>query len=137
MEEADLLQLLSCALTCAVLAKAGPQRSRLLASLYKDERTARLENYEILEKMFMDRILRKPEVVKFQNTLQDHQKAILGSGFTVLEKAIIEHNMVAISKIYNNITFEELGNILEISAIKAEQIVANMVGEQRITATLD
>jgi COP9 signalosome complex subunit 4 len=45
--------------------------------------------------------------------------------------------MVAISRIYNNITFEELGNILEISAIKAEQIVANMVAETRITATLD
>lgn len=85
----------------------------------------------------MDRILRKPEVAKFEQTLQGHQKALLGSGFTVLEKAIIEHNMVAISKIYNNITFEELGNILEISAIKAEQIVANMVGEHRITATLD
>jgi COP9 signalosome complex subunit 4 len=120
VQESDLMQLLTCAVTCAVLAKAGPQRSRLLATLYKDERSQRLENYEILEKMFMDRILRKPEVEKFSQTLQDHQKAVTGSGFTVLEKAIIEHNMVAISRIYNNITFEELGNILEISAIKAE-----------------
>jgi COP9 signalosome complex subunit 4 len=66
------MQLLTMAVTCAVLAKAGPQRSRLLATLYKDERSQRLENFEILEKMFMDRILRKPEVEKFSQTLQDH-----------------------------------------------------------------
>jgi len=45
---------------CAVLAQAGPRRSRLLATFYKDERTSELPKvYPILEKMFMDRILKK------------------------------------------------------------------------------
>lgn len=33
------------------------QRSRLLATLYKDERSVRLPNFAMLEKMFMDRLL--------------------------------------------------------------------------------
>lgn len=137
VDESDLMQLLQNAVVCTILAKAGPLRSRLLATLYKDERTANLPTFEILEKMFMDRILRKPEVRKFGDTLQEHQKAMLSSGFTVLDKAIIEHNMVAVSKIYNNITFEELGALLEITPLQAEKIVATMVSEGRLKASLD
>lgn len=137
IDESDLMQLLQNAVVCTILAKAGPLRSRLLATLYKDERTANLPTFEILERMFMDRILRKPEVRKFGDTLQDHQKAMLSSGFTVLDKAIIEHNMVAVSKIYNNITFEELGALLEITPLQAEKIVATMVSEGRLKASLD
>lgn len=37
--------------TCAILAKAGPQRSRIFATLYRDERSFRLPNYRILEKV--------------------------------------------------------------------------------------
>lgn len=32
-----------------------------------------------------------------------------GDGFTILEKAVIEHNMVAASRVYDNIRFKELG----------------------------
>jgi len=37
--ESDLIQLLTNSATCAILASAGPARSRLLATLYKDERS--------------------------------------------------------------------------------------------------
>ena len=40
------------AIQCAILAKAGPQRSRMLAMLYKDERSSKLEIHSILEKMY-------------------------------------------------------------------------------------
>ena len=52
-------------------------------------------------------------------------------------KALIEHNIEVISKIYQNISFEELGRFLEITADKAEQIIAQMVSENRISAVLD
>jgi len=39
----DLLELLGKAVTCAVLGKAGPQRSRVLGLLHKDERVLSLE----------------------------------------------------------------------------------------------
>ena len=47
---------------------------------------------------------------------QAHQKAITADGSTILEHAVIEHNLLAASKLYNNITFEGLGqNLLELS----------------------
>jgi hypothetical protein len=46
------LYALTQAVVCAILAPAGPQRSRSLATLYKDDRTARLPVFPILEKMY-------------------------------------------------------------------------------------
>ncbi len=47
---------------CCILAAAGPQRSRVLANLYKDERTARLPVFPFLEKVYLEHILRRKEV---------------------------------------------------------------------------
>ena len=57
------------AVTCAILAPAGPQRSRLLGTLYKDERSQSLPNYSVLEKMYMERLLRPAEVEAFASSL--------------------------------------------------------------------
>ena len=46
--------------------------------------------------------------------LQTHQKATMSDGSTILEHAVIEHNLLAASKLYNNITFSGLGALLEI-----------------------
>jgi hypothetical protein len=37
-------------------------------------------------------------------------------GFQVLDRAVAEHNLFAASKLYNNITCEELGNLLRVTA---------------------
>jgi len=39
-------------------------------------------------------------------------------GSTILERAVVEHNLLSASKLYNNITFAELGNLLGISPTK-------------------
>jgi len=49
--EAERPHALQAAIVCAILAAAGPQRSRMLATLYKDERSGSLETFPILEKM--------------------------------------------------------------------------------------
>jgi COP9 signalosome complex subunit 4 len=116
--ERERLDALKCAVTCAILANAGPQRSRVLATLYKDERCSKLDIYDILEKMYLERVLRKPEVQKFAADLKPHQMALLSDGSTVLDRAVIEHNLLSSSKIYNNITFAELGSLLEITPEK-------------------
>ncbi len=53
---------LSAAVTCVILAPPGPQRSRVLAQLYKDERCMRLPLYLFLEKVYLERILGTAEV---------------------------------------------------------------------------
>jgi COP9 signalosome complex subunit 4 len=75
--------------------------------------------------MFLDRILRKQEVDKFQEMLEPHQLAKLADGSTVLERAVIEHNLLAASKVYNNITFDELGALLNITPEKVYFLVSH------------
>ena len=56
----------------------------------------------------------RTELVEFDAMLQTHQKATMSDGSTILEHAVIEHNLLAASKLYNNITFSGLGALLEI-----------------------
>jgi len=135
--EAERLEALQYAVVCAILAAAGPQRSRMLATLYKDERSSKVEVYPILEKMYLERILRKPEVEKFAKQLKPHQMALLSDGSTVLDRAVIEHNLLSASKLYKNITFAELGQLLSIPPEKAEKVASRMMVEDRLKGSID
>lgn len=111
----------------------------MLATLFKDERCQQLPAYSILEKMYLDRIIRRSELQEFEALLQPHQKActIDGLGSTILDRAVIEHNLLSASKLYNNITFEELGALLEIPPTKAEKIASQMITEGRMNGYID
>ncbi|KAI9189392.1 hypothetical protein H9P43_000825 [Blastocladiella emersonii ATCC 22665] len=132
-------QLLEKAVTCAVLAGAGPQRSRMLASLYKDERVQKLPHvyWSVLEKMHLGRILRIHEVTDFVKLLSGHHLAKLADGATVLDRAVIQHNLLSASLIYANISFAELGRLLGITAAEAERTAARMIGELRLQGRVD
>jgi COP9 signalosome complex subunit 4 len=56
---------------CALLAPAGVQRTRLLATFYKDERSNKFSCYSLLEKMFKQRIVTKEEMENFNSVLSD------------------------------------------------------------------
>ncbi|KAF4143427.1 PCI domain-containing protein [Phytophthora infestans] len=133
----DLLELLSKAVTCAILASAGPQRSRLLGTLYKDERVKNSEHVAILEKMYTEQLIRRPELVQFEKSLLPHQRAVLSNGFTVLENAFLEHNLLAASRVYSSIALVELGKLLEIEPANAERVAATMIGEDRMKGSID
>lgn len=136
--EEDLMHLLAKAVTCAILASAGPQRKRMLNLLYKDERSKTLTtSWMVLEKMYMERILSNAEVVAFEQTLEPHQKAILADGATVLERAVLEHNVLAATKIYANVSFAELAKLLNIAESRAESIASAMIKEKRMSGTID
>lgn len=137
IDEADLLALLKCGVTCAILAPAGPQRSRILALLCKDERIRSIEHFDILHKMFMDRLIRGTEVQKFEESLLPHQKAKMPDGATVLERAVLQHNVLAASRVYKNMRLPELGHLLEVPPEKAERIAAKMISEQRLDGYID
>ncbi|OAD54389.1 COP9 signalosome complex subunit 4 [Eufriesea mexicana] len=79
IHEDERMTALRNALICTVLASAGQQRSRMLATLFKDERCQQLPAYSILEKMYLDRIIRRSELQEFEALLQAHQKAKLGA----------------------------------------------------------
>ena len=94
--------------------------------------------------------LRQEEVAAFAASLAPHQVATLNDGSTVcqrapactparpacnpslhpraaqvLERAVIEHNMLAASKLYTNISFEQLGALLGIEATKVSALAGS------------
>lgn len=137
IDEEERLQALSAAITCAVLAPAGPQRGRQLAKLYKDERATDAPEFGILEKIFLDRLLSPTEVATFAAGLKEHQLAKTSDGSTVLDKAVLEHNLLAVSRIYANITFENLGKLLGVDADRAEVYASGMIESSRLSGSID
>ena len=139
----DLLQMLGRAATCAILS-SGPQRQRVLRLVYKDPRLSQLDSISefeqhstILKKMYKNQVLKKEELVNFEASLAPHQKAVMGDGLTIMERAVLEHNMVAVSKLYSSIYFSELGRILGVDATKAEKIAAKMIVSDVFGGTID
>ena len=61
----------------------------------------------------------------------------MGDGLTIMERAVIEHNMVAVSKLYLSIYMSELGKILGVDARKAEQTAANMIMDGSLNGSID
>ncbi|KZO97975.1 hypothetical protein CALVIDRAFT_512513 [Calocera viscosa TUFC12733] len=170
LDEEDRMQCLSAAVTCAVLAPAGPQRSRILATLYRDDRTQDLPSHTILSKMFLDHILRPSEVAGFEATLKSHQLAKIAQSSsdkastaaaasrdedveiqdadaepvitrtgptTVLDRAVLEHNLLSASMIYNNITFAGLGSLLSLTPGAAETMARRMIEQGRLRGWID
>ncbi|KAJ3119030.1 hypothetical protein HDU96_003205 [Phlyctochytrium bullatum] len=155
MAEDEKMGCLGQAVTCCVLAPAGPQRSRLLATLYRDERVREHFSgagdgnlFSILEKMYLDRLLSRAEVEAFASTLKPHHLAKVGGGggaqgdglmpgATVLDRAVIEHNILAASRLYHHIRFDELGVLLGVPSENAEHVASRMIGEGRVNGTID
>ncbi|KJZ78404.1 hypothetical protein HIM_02442 [Hirsutella minnesotensis 3608] len=133
----ERLHTLAMAVKCAILAPAGPARSRALGRLYKDERAAQLGEFGILEKMFLDRLLSSAEVDAFAEGLAPHQLATTSDGSTVLAKAVVEHNLLGASRLYGNIRFEALGSLLGLDPERAEETTARMIEQGRLVGRID
>lgn len=137
IDEEERMQALSAAITCAVLAPAGPMRGRQLGKLYKDERANDTPEYSILEKIFLDRLLSPAEVQAFAANLKEHQLAKTSDGSTVLDKAVLEHNLLAISRLYANIGTDSLGSLLGVDGDRAEAYAAGMIESNRLSGSID
>lgn len=130
----ELLQFLGRAATCAILAPAGPQKQRILHKIASDSRLDRLKGLPefgthptILQKLSRTHIVKADELQQFKQGLQEHQTAVMGDGLTILERGIVEHNMIAVHKFYQSIYFTELSTILGVDADQAERIAAAMI----------
>ena len=44
------------------------------------------------------RLIKRTELAEFEGLLQTHQKAVMSDGCSILEHAVIEHNLLAASK---------------------------------------
>lgn len=169
IDEGERNMMLSAAVTASILAPAGPQRSRILATLIRDERTVSLPQHTILTKTFLDQFIRPNEIKSFEKLLGPHQLAALprseaepdrsvklgggedaemGNGddeeesartgpSTVLDRAMMEHNIIAASRLYTNITLRGLGSLLDVHSSGAETMARRMIVQGRLKAEID
>lgn len=140
----EMYHMLGRAATCAVLAPSGPQRQRVLGHIANDPRLpelARLPEFAthaaIVKKMHTRQILRPHELTQFEASLAPHQKAVMGDGLTIMERGVVEHNMIAVSNLYESIYVSELAQILGVSDKKAESIAASMIMDGSLHCTID
>ena len=94
-EADEQLEVLKAAMTCAILSPASDMKVRLLGVIYKDERSQTvLPHHELVEKLHMGVVVKKAEVAEFESKeLKDYQKTTDQDGYTVLQKALLEHNI--------------------------------------------
>jgi len=139
----DLLQLLGRAATCAILAPSGAQKHRVLGLVYQDDRLHQLDAMASLEthamlvtKMYCSQVIRPAEVVQFEASLSDHQKALRGDGYTIVQQSVMEHNMISVSRLYKSIYLTELSKILG-NNVAAEKMAATMIMEGSLHGEID
>jgi len=138
----DLLQMLGRAATCAILAPSGAQKQRVLGLLFSDARLHQLDAMTSLEthaslvtKMFRTQVIRPDELVQFEASLADHQKALRGDRLSIIQHAVIEHNMIAVSRLYKSIYLAQLSKIL--GGVPAEKMAATMIMEGSLHGEID
>lgn len=144
LDAEELLQFLGRATTCAILAPSGGQRQRILGHLYRDERLPELyrlpefcTHTKIVRKMYRHQILQVSELKELEDSLEPHQKAIMGDGLSILERGVVEHNMIAVSKTYRSIYITTLAKILNVNECRAEKLAASMILEGFLHGSMD
>lgn len=87
--------------------------------------------------MYKNQLLGREELAKFEASLQPHQQAMMGDGLTIMERGVVEHNMIAVSKIYQSIYISELASALGVTPEKAEKIAATMIMDGSLSGSID
>uniref|UniRef100_A0A183BMV1 PCI domain-containing protein n=1 Tax=Globodera pallida TaxID=36090 RepID=A0A183BMV1_GLOPA len=130
-------QVLQDALTCTLLAAPGTQRNRLLNTLFKDERCQQLVGHSLLKNMYLERLVKGRELVEFEVSLGPHQRLLDLEGVSILQRSVLEHNILAASRLYANISFEGLGQLLDVPAAKAEKVATQMISSGKVRGAID
>lgn len=133
----DRLQCLLAASKTAILSPAGPLRQRVLASLYKDERSESLPTFKVLEQLYEDRILNQEDIKEFSEMLEPHQLALMADGVTVLDRAVLEHNLLAISRVFSCISFGRVASLIGMELEATEDTVATMISQGRLSGHIN
>ncbi|XP_025203330.1 COP9 signalosome complex subunit 4-like [Melanaphis sacchari] len=126
------------ALSCTIISSPGVKRSELLQKLFKDNRSQKWLSYSILKKMHLCHMIQPDEIEEIKKILLKHHLKIITEYKTPLfSEAIIEHNIISISKLYKNIRIQSLGDLLKIDRYKAEKVAGKMISEECMEGSID
>ena len=124
--------------TC-ILGKACDARDELLGKLFMDQRiqTANCVYLKMLKDMHQHRIISAQNQEDFGKILPLKDQLKLIGEYTILQKAIFEHNMRVIARLYKNINIKDLAVLLGVSMENAEKLAHDMIQEKRLKGTID
>jgi COP9 signalosome complex subunit 4 len=93
----------------------------------------------MLQRMSTERLISATDAAAFAEQLPIHMRATDKDGVTFVDNAVMEHNVIAASRIYTSITFTSLGNLLGVDGRRAEKVTARMINDRliRLAATID
>ena len=137
MSENDAQITLQNAVTCAILAKPSPSRTRVLSALNSDSRTLSLPHASLLAKVYRGRVIEAEEVAVFESLLAEHQKAETSAGMTVVRASVVEHNIAAVARVYRNVGVKELSEVLGVRDDECERVACEMIEQGRLNAKID
>ena len=137
MSENDAQLTLQNAVTCAILAKPSPSRTRILSALSSDARTLSLPHASLLAKVYRGRVIDAEEVAVFESLLAEHQKAETSAGMTVVRASVVEHNIAAVARVYRNVGVRELSEVLGVREEECERVACEMIEQGRLNAKID
>ncbi|CAJ0929054.1 unnamed protein product, partial [Mesorhabditis belari] len=132
----DQLHAISAAMTCTILAAPGTQRTRLLAKLRKEERAKAIPSYTLLEKLFLERLIKVDELLDFEKDLKTWQRNF-DNGQSIIRGVMVEHNMTAVGQVYSNIDLTTLAALLGVNEQEAERVAAQMISSDRLKGNID
>lgn len=138
-EEQGRMEALERAIACAVLAGMSPQRSRILTMLYKDGRSGRVRTplRIALEKVHLEKVLRPEEATELEGLLLPHHLAPGPDGLRVSQRAVLEHNLLSVSKLYRSVRLEQLASMLGVEPSHAERIASRLIADGSIGGRID
>ena len=142
------LDMLEKAVACITLAYLDPKvsdarmenaRVRLLSRLASDDRVLRSALGHVMRLLAGERLLRAereallPFVAPQHLQPQDEEDG----GLSVFDAAIVEHNIFALSGLFRNISLDELGSLLGVTAARVEGVAMRMIVDGRLSGSLD
>lgn len=127
------------AFVCAVLAPQSERQKSILKQLAADECRKYLgSSAAIVQRTHKHQLLRKAEADTIKSLGTPSQNAsINNSGRSLLDVAIIRHNIHAVAAVYYNITIDELAAALGISEDDTEGEVHSMILSGLLAASID
>lgn len=121
------------AFVCAVLAQPCPERSSLLKTFKMNENLLVIGEQAFFDKVASDKIIRRQDILGFEESF-----ALLPREVPALRNAVAQHNLLCSSRVYVNIGFERLAELLHVgSGAEAESVAAQMISEGRLQAEID
>ncbi|CAD5220110.1 unnamed protein product [Bursaphelenchus okinawaensis] len=137
LTSSDKAEALQNALNCTVLAAPGMHRTRLLKLLVKDERVFNFVGFGIVQNMSKEKLIDPALLPQFEASLKPEQKIKDKDGNTLLENAVLQHNLLAVSRIYKCVSFDDVSELLGIAPDMVEKAVTRLISTGSLAGEVD